>query len=127
MLEGFEDAGPFQDFVDIFCGAGDEEVAVLAAQGFGQILESHDAGGIEVAGIFQSEDDDFDVRVQSGALDLGAEDFGGSKEEIALDVDDGDGGDVPGVGIFFFTKFTHFVEFVFGEVGFAGFAEKEGD
>ena len=80
-----------------------------------------------MAGILEPEDDDLQVVVHKGSLDLGAEKFRGAKEEIALHVHDRDGriGALP-----FLTKFPQvsvIIDCVFDEIRAGGLAEKQRD
>ncbi|SKA77280.1 hypothetical protein SAMN02745166_00358 [Prosthecobacter debontii] len=81
--------------VDVLHDAADEEVTAICTQGSHQILQGHDGGGVHVAGIFQAQDDDAQVGVGAGLLDLGAEELRRTKEQLALDMNDGDGGVLP--------------------------------
>ena len=92
-----------------------------------EVFDGHDAGGVEVACVAEAEDDDAEVFVACGALDLGAEDLGGTEEEFAFDVDDGDAG-VLAVGAGgAFAEGAFVIELVFDEDGSGGLAEIEGD
>jgi hypothetical protein len=54
-----------------------------------EFTEGHDAGGVEVTGVFQAKDDYFDIRINDESLDLGLEKFGGPKKERTFNMDDG--------------------------------------
>ncbi len=127
LLQGFEDAGAFQDFINVFGRAGDEEVKAVAPHEAGEILQRYDAGGVEVAGVLEAQDDDLDCGIRDDALDLGAEQFRRAEKQIALDMHDGDRGDGAGAFPFPFAQLADLVELVFREVRFAGFSEEKGD
>jgi len=100
-------------------------VSFLGPDKTDQFAERHDAGGIEVACVFESQDDDLEVGVGDEALDLGLKEFGGSEEEGTFDVDDGNAG----IGaLLFAVKFTELSllgDFIFYEVGFRDLAKEE--
>lgn len=127
LLESLEDSGFFEDFVDVAAGARDENVTVLVADKFDEVFEGDDAGGVEVSGIFESQDDNLEVLIERNALDLGAEEFGSAKKKVAFDVDDGNGG--IGAGSFFseLAEVSAVGDFVFDEVWFGSATKEEGD
>ena len=127
FLQGFKNTGFLEDFIDFASGPGDENVNAFFAGVFDEVVESEHAGGIEVARIFKPENDDLEILIGDGLLDLGAEEVGGTKEEVALYVHNGDGGDLTMVLFTKLAKVTSITHFVFDEVWFGGFAQEQGD
>lgn len=125
--DGFDGAGAEEDSIDVFGETADEEVAAVGVEEADEVFDGHDAGGVEVSGIAEAEDDDAEIFVACGALDLGAEDLGGAEEEFAFDVDDGDARVLAVGACGAFAEGAFVIEFVFDEDWSGGLAEIEGD
>ena len=78
LLEDFKNAGKLEDAVNLTGGARDDDVAAIPAGRANQILQGQDAGGIEMTRILETQDDDTQIVVDKSALNLGAEQFGGT-------------------------------------------------
>ena len=65
-----DQARVLQHPVNIFHGATDDEVPTICPQGPQQVFEGHHTRGIQMPGILEPKDDDLDVRVCAGALNL---------------------------------------------------------
>ena len=57
--DGGEDAGLLKDFIDFSGSSGNDDMAAFLAHVFDEVVERHDGCGIEVAGVFHAENDDF--------------------------------------------------------------------
>ena len=92
-----------------------------------QVLQRHHARRVEMAGVFQTQDDHLDRRVRDGPLDLRAEQLGRAEKQIALDVDDRDRRDRALTFLAHFPQFAFLAELVFDQIGVARLAQEEHD
>jgi hypothetical protein len=90
-----------------------------------KFLDGDDAGGIQMAGALQPQDDDAQVRVTACALDLRAEEIRRTEEEFPFDVDDGNGGIGPHTRPGSFSEISLLVELILDQRGLADFAQIE--
>ena len=74
-------AGIFQDTVDLLAQATDQQIAPFLTQKLDQLLQRHHAGGIQVARIFHPQDNNPQVGVRCGLLDLIPEQFRRAKKK----------------------------------------------
>lgn len=80
-----------------------------------------------MAGVLESQDDDFQVLVGNGALNLCSEEVGSAKEEVTFDVDNRDRGNLT------FALFAHFAQIaiiahlILNKVRLGCFAKEECD
>src|SRR6186997_2803086 len=52
-----------QDAIDLFAKSADDEVAAAGSKECDEFLHGHDAGGVEVTGVFHPQNDDAEVFV----------------------------------------------------------------
>ncbi len=127
VLQGDEDAGFLQHPVDLAGRAGNDQMQALFPHEEDQVLQRHHAGGVEMAGVLQAQDDHLDRRIGDGALDLRAEQFRRAEEQVALDVDDRDRRDRPLALLAHFAQFAGLAELILDQIGPARLAQEEHD
>ena len=69
-LESFEDARFFKDAIDFAASSRHQQRKMPFPHEQNQVFQSHDAGGVQVTGVFQTQDDHLQLGIGDGALDL---------------------------------------------------------
>ena len=73
------------------CRAADQQVNITIFCLSGKILQGECPGGVEIAGVFQAQNDGANVGVFGELPKLFFHHIGGTEEEVALDVHEGNG------------------------------------
>jgi hypothetical protein len=66
-------SGIFQNTINLFAGTADDDVSVVGVEKLHKLLQCHDARCIEVSSVFHAQNDDAQVFIERGFLNLCSE------------------------------------------------------